>query len=558
MSIQKKEKMKNLDYNKKDWLEDAVPMDKALSSSKKLRQLVDTLFEEIKILIKVSSKSRQKEALKTIMMNLIRAHQLNRPVRYARDKNKYTRDRRYGKLYFKYDRLIPIIDAMEGLGYIEQSSFYFDHEKKGEGLQTRMWSTDKLWSLCQEYRLLQAFPLVPELPEDEEIIILRDEDGKEIGYRETKQTRQMREDLKNYNNFIDKHRITVRLDGVTVVDNRFLVEKLYGNIKNGKIWIESVKFNNNHYQYNYTTPIPSFNKHKKPFHINPSCIIHKLIDRIPAYKTAPSSPITHTKRRITLLRTLLRRFWSDAHLFQKDIERRSYEISRIPWKMRQDVLGEEFRLQDIGIDELFFVLDYEHLRRIFNLKSWEQGGRAYGSFHQHMLRKYMRKDILIDGQPTTEIDFSAYHIRMLYHRKDIDYTDDPYSVCEGPEMRTIYKAVGLIAINAKKSEACGAIHEELKDRKIPVPRRDEPFKTLVRKFKEAHRAIEQYLFSGIGLTLQNIDSHIMNAILMRLMDKGILGLSVYDSVIVAEQHEAFTKEVMTEEYKKIMGFNPRF
>ncbi|MDL1984631.1 MAG: hypothetical protein LWX54_10675 [Deltaproteobacteria bacterium] len=550
--------MKNLDYNKKDWLKDAVPMDKALSSSKKLRQLVDALFEEIAPLIKVSSKSRQKEALKTTLMNLIRAHQLDKPVRYSRDKNRYTRDRRYGKLYFKYDRLIPIIDALEGLGYIEQSSFYFDHEKKGEGLQTRMWGTDKLWSLCQEYRLLQAFPLVPELPEDEEIIILRDEDGKEIGYRETKQTRQMREDLKNYNNFIDKHRITVRLDGVTVVDNRFLVEKLYGNIKNGKIWIESVKFNNNHYQYNYTTPIPSFNRHKKPFHINPFCIIHKLIDRIPAYKTAPSSPITHTKRRITLLRTLLRRFWSDAHLFQKDIERRSYEISRIPWKMRQDVLGEEFRLQDIGIDELFFVLDYEHLRRIFNLKSWEQGGRAYGSFHQHMLRKYMRKDILIDGQPTTEIDFSAYHIRMLYHRKDIDYTDDPYSVCEGPEMRTIYKAVGLIAINAKKSEACGAIHEELKDRKIPVPRRDEPFKTLVRKFKEAHRAIEQYLFSGIGLTLQNIDSHIMNAILMRLMDKGILGLSVYDSVIVAEQHEAFTKEVMTKEYKKIMGFKPRF
>jgi hypothetical protein len=36
-------------------------------------------------------------------------------------------------------------------------------------------------------------------------------------------------------------------------------------------------------------------------------------------------------------------------------------------------------------------------------------------------------------------------------------------------------------------------------------------------------------------------------------------LSVFDSVIVPEQHEAFTKEVMTEEYKNIMkNFNPRF
>ena len=122
--------MNVLNSNEKDWLEDAVPMDKALSSSKKLRQLVDALFEEIAPLIKVSSKSRQKEALKTTLMNLICAHQLDKPVRYSRDKNCYTRDRRYGKLYFKYDRLIPIIDTMEGLGYIKQSSFYFDHEKK--------------------------------------------------------------------------------------------------------------------------------------------------------------------------------------------------------------------------------------------------------------------------------------------------------------------------------------------------------------------------------------------------------------------------------------------
>ena len=148
---------------------------------------------------------------------------------------------------------------------------------------------------------------------------------------------------------------------------------------------------------------------------------------------------------------------------------------------------------------------------------------------------------------------------MSYHREGIDYTDDPYLVCEGLEMREIYKSVGLISINAKKNEACGAIRDELKNRKLVAPQRHEPFKTLVRKFRDTHKHIEQYLFSGIGLTLQNIDSYIMNAILMRLMDKGILGLSVYDSVIVAEQHEAFTKEVMIEEYKKIMnGFNPKF
>ena len=54
----------------------------------------------------------------------------------------------------------------------------------------------------------------------------------------------------------------------------------------------------------------------------------------------------------------------------------------------------------------------------------------------------------------------------------------------------------------------------------------------------------------------NIDSRIMNNILMKLMDKEILGLSVFDSVIVAEQHQDCLYQVMMEEYEKEMGFKP--
>jgi hypothetical protein len=49
----------------------------------------------------------------------------------------------------------------------------------------------------------------------------------------------------------------------------------------------------------------------------------------------------------------------------------------------------------------------------------------------------------------------------------------------------------------------------------------------------------------------------MNAILMGLMNKGILGLSLFDSVIVAEQHEDVLREMMISEYEKVMGFKPR-
>jgi hypothetical protein len=45
---------------------------------------------------------------------------------------------------------------------------------------------------------------------------------------------------------------------------------------------------------------------------------------------------------------------------------------------------------------------------------------------------------------------------------------------------------------------------------------------------------------------------------MRLMDQGILGLSVYDSVIVAEQYEEVLRRIMTAEYEAVMGHTPRF
>ena len=222
------------------------------------------------------------------------------------------------------------------------------------------------------------------------------------------------------------------------------------------------------------------------------------------------------------------------------------------------MLAEEFPLRDLGVDELVFVLDQERLYRVFNRGSFDLGGRAYGALHQGMLRKAMRENILIDGRPTSEIDFSAYHILMLYHLAGIDYQDDPYLVCEGPEMRATYKAVGLIAINAQERDACGAIRDELKSRGLPLPARKEPLKGLVRRFRDAHPAIAHRLFSDVGVTLQNIDSKILNAILVRLMDHGVLGLSVFDSIIVQEQHEAFAKEVMTEEYHKEMRYKPRF
>jgi hypothetical protein len=147
---------------------------------------------------------------------------------------------------------------------------------------------------------------------------------------------------------------------------------------------------------------------------------------------------------------------------------------------------------------------------------------------------------------------------MLYHLKGIDYTDDPYIACGGDKYRKAFKCASLVIINAKdEAEAKSAIRDELIDSRIPFPDVKEPLNWMVSRFKEAHQPIADYICSDYGIKLQNIDGHIMNSILMSLMDKKILGLSLYDSIIVAEQFEDVLREAMISEYEKVMGFKPR-
>jgi hypothetical protein len=172
--------------------------------------------------------------------------------------------------------------------------------------------------------------------------------------------------------------------------------------------------------------------------------------------------------------------------------------------------------------------------------------------------KDLRPFIYIDGRPTIELDFNAYHVRMLYHLQRIDYQEDPYTVCGGPELRKAFKTACLIGINAPNiRKAYWTIKTKLEEENIPFPKVKRPEKFLVETFKAKHQPIANSICSDAGIELQNIDSHIINAILMRLMGMGILGLSVYDSVIVPQEFGETTKTVMIEEYARVFGFNPK-
>ncbi|MBF0205074.1 MAG: hypothetical protein HQK67_12400 [Desulfamplus sp.] len=211
-------------------------------------------------------------------------------------------------------------------------------------------------------------------------------------------------------------------------------------------------------------------------------------------------------------------------------------------------------LIDFGIRHLEFEISRKYFHRVFNRGSldFDKGGRAYGAWYQGVSGN-IRNHILINGNKTVEVDYSGLHIRMLYHDLGLEFIGDPYAIGDG-SLRDAYKIVSLVSINAKPRGAHMAVRDALADNGFEIAEDLDAVIQMTNQFKEHHAPIKEFLFSGVGVDLQNKDSMIMEEILMQLHRRGILGLPIHDSVIVEAQHEGLLKDLMMQTYERFMGF----
>jgi hypothetical protein len=534
------------------WLENALLLNPYLSNSEAVRGLVNAILEDVSRVVKISSRGRSYDALKAILLSLWVSNLVGTPVRYSRRKNDYVRDARYGEVHFKYDRIIPLVDALESRGFIKQKLGWSD-DRSGIGRQTRMWGTVKLWNRFRRFGINDHTAVLP--PEPVELIVLRDEEKREVAYRDTPAIREQREQLQQYNEFVKRDSITVDLMATCEVSNEFLAGWLLNNLLTNRASLiqcslrPATLYTNSYTipvlppHHNYSTSLPYTTIHSTTILL--SC--HHVLSSITDTDSCNATPVLNLHESGTSNLAFLD--YLKNLMFTIASQEDALTASRM--------LNQTFLLKDIGVDRLVFSLNSETLHRVYSRGSFECNGRAYGALHQN-LKKHMRPFICINDRPTVELDFSAYHILMLYHHEGIDYQGDPYVAPGGKEMREVFKTVGLVGINAvSPKSAYGAIREELEERGIPLPQMERPLVSLVEMFRAAHKPIERHLFSDAGIWLQNLDSHIMNAILMRLMERDILGLPVHDSVIVQREHEDVLREIMMREYEAVMGFRPR-
>lgn len=199
------------------------------------------------------------------------------------------------------------------------------------------------------------------------------------------------------------------------------------------------------------------------------------------------------------------------------------------------------------------------------------GGRLYnqGSLQVQHLSESIRKRITIDGEPTVELDFKAFHPSMIYHLEGLISPVDAYDIFptdpNRAQLRECVKAAFNIFINsANIPEAVHGLTSELFSNQkelgavLKQHYQSNPQSCVALLLKEvykAHKPVKKWFCQAGWETLQNKDSDIMLLILMNLTKKGIPALPIHDSVIVPAKDAQAAHKVMKIAYKKVMGFD---
>ena len=179
-------------------------------------------------------------------------------------------------------------------------------------------------------------------------------------------------------------------------------------------------------------------------------------------------------------------------------------------------------------------------------ETWDRGGRLYDA-HYQVMPKDIRGELLIDGEPTVELDYHRLHPRMLFNQEGLDLDRDPYEVPGFDVPLEAAKETFNRLLNSRK--------------KISFRPKDREYFTRKGTFNSYRDAMISHLKpishrfqSDGGAQLQKLDSRIALNVIERCMDEDIAVYPVHDSFIVKYCNKQRLKIIMHEEYFKLMGF----
>ncbi len=222
-----------------------------------------------------------------------------------------------------------------------------------------------------------------------------------------------------------------------------------------------------------------------------------------------------------------------------------------------------------GVDKL--VHPYKLIARRHYSETLELGGRFTSAVQS--TPSIFRNSFLTGGERTVEADFVAAQPTLLYHLVGEDAPDDPYQIFastdnaeENERLRNCAKKSFMVGVNSHHPSAArhAALNSVAAKRSTPdgLPTKKFPFKCSDEAMYflhlwANHEFFGKYMYSCVARKLQNIDSTIMQDILLTLAACGVPVIGIHDSVRCKESDLGVVRDVMRDCHWQHMRKNPR-
>lgn len=188
------------------------------------------------------------------------------------------------------------------------------------------------------------------------------------------------------------------------------------------------------------------------------------------------------------------------------------------------------------------------MRRIFNNERFDQGGRLYGGFWQAMSAEDRVSDIRLAGESVVSLDFGQCGVRIAYGIAGAQPPEgDLYLV---PRLARFREGVKVF-LNAMLAQT-----ERMKRRpagsgkKFP---RHFSIEDIESRIFEHHHAIRHLCYTGLGWTLQYMESQVLVHTMLELMKKSIPALPIHDCLLAPASTAEAVQSLMLQSFKQITG-----
>ncbi len=234
------------------------------------------------------------------------------------------------------------------------------------------------------------------------------------------------------------------------------------------------------------------------------------------------------------------------------------EVAWVAWLNKWgEFSGTEFKLPEILQTDVCRIFNNGVIGSVE--QAFDEGGRLYTGWWINV-PKHLRSRITIDGSPTVELDYSGFHINILYHERGLECVGYPYDL---PDFVAYEKAnhlaPGALRPCAKvytqaliNCNAGGRPSNVTIDADVVVPAGIRPAE-IVRMIELRHDPIKDAFRSNAGLRLQRVDSDIAMELITAAMGRGGVVLPVHDSFITKKENERNLRNLMDGIYKERFG-----